>query len=66
MVCNTTLAARSQADWLAQGTEKPTTYREGSQSGVGCRAFELASYVNYGCDEGYDGMILVSLLRAVQ
>jgi hypothetical protein len=54
-----------KADWLAQGTKKPTTYREASQSGVGCQACELASYTRYGCDEGYDGMVLVILLRTV-
>jgi hypothetical protein len=58
--------ARSQADWLAKGTEKPTTHREGSQSVVGCQAFELASYTRYGCDEGYSGWMVVIVLQIVQ
>jgi hypothetical protein len=65
MVCHTTFAASSRKAWLAQETKRPTTYREGSQSGVGCQAYELASYANFGCDEGYDGIVVVILLRAV-
>ena len=62
MVCSTTFVARSQADWLAHGTKKPTIYREGSQSAVGCQATELASYANYGYDDGYGGVMAVILL----
>lgn len=51
MVYSPALPARSRAGWLDQGTEKPTTHREESQSAVGCQVFELASYTGYGCDE---------------
>ena len=66
MVWDSPFSPGSQQGCPVRETEKPTTCRERSQAGVGCQAVVLASSANYGCDEGYDGLMLFVLLRAFQ